>query len=73
MPIDPTVHYESASRLCQTFQRSFGAIKKAIKASGARPTHTVNGCEFFHSDDVERIGEQLRATAKPTTRKNSGQ
>ncbi|MEI8375223.1 MAG: hypothetical protein WCJ35_20575 [Planctomycetota bacterium] len=67
------VHYETTGHLCQTFQRSYGAIRKAIEQVGAQPAHTVNGCAYYASDTVEAIGEQLRATAKPATRKKSGQ
>jgi hypothetical protein len=51
----------SIGHLCQTYQRPFPAVQRALEEIGARPRLTLNGLPYYGEADAERAGERLQA------------
>jgi hypothetical protein len=58
--MDATQDLSSMGFICQTLQRSPGAIRKAIEAMGITPTVIINGRAHYSDEDVEAIREHLK-------------
>ena len=58
-----TQSLETVSHLCQTFQRSYAVVRRALEEIGARPALTINGVDHYCEQDVERLAEQFRRSA----------
>ena len=56
-----TTSLETIGHLCQTFQRSYAVIRRALAEIGAEPALTINGVEHYAEADVERLAVALKA------------
>jgi hypothetical protein len=63
-----TKHLESIGHLCQSFQRSYGSIKRTLEEIGAEPELTINGIPHYGEEQIEALAERLQQASKPERR-----
>ena len=56
---EQTQHLESIGHLCQTFQRPYAAVRRALDEIGAQPAVVINGVPHYSGEAAERAGERL--------------
>jgi hypothetical protein len=67
--MNATQSLSSIGFICQTLQKPYGAIRKAIEELGISPVMVMNCVAHYADDDVERIREFLSADRTPATPK----
>ena len=56
---DQTINLETIGHLCQTFQRPYATIKRALVEVRATPAMTINGIEHYDESAVAAVAERL--------------